>query len=221
MAKKKKARKKSAARKAPKRRTARKAPAARRAAPRKRRNKATHHAAPRRSSARRPFRRRRNAGGGSVSSKKLAMLTGVAIVGGLIGLFASQQVDARVAQPPRMLGLGKMALAGAGLYAGIKAGQPAIGVGLAAALGASGGMNLLASFQAPPAAAAPPAMPPADAPPQMAAVIDAPDDEGMAGYEGMAAVQDATGYDEAGRPMYADDYEDVNADPYSGSDAEA
>lgn len=157
----------------------------------------------------------------SPGGKKLAVLTGMAIVGGLIGLFASQQVDARVAQPPRTLGLAKVLLAGGGLWAGVKSGHPAIGVGLAAALGASGGMNLLASMQTPPAApatAGAPPMPGADAPPQMAAVIDA-EPEDMQGHEGMAAVQDSTGVDEAGRPIFPDEYEDLTDDRYTGSDA--
>ncbi len=183
----------------------------------------------RRSKARRSHvssRRRRNAGPsiGGMSGKKLAMLTGLAVAGGLIGLFASGQVDAHVAQSPRILGAGKLALAGAGILAGIKLGQPAIGLGAAAALGASGGMNLLASFTAPPAAtgAPPPAMPPpggdpyAMPPPQMAAVVD---DYDMAGHEGMAAIQDSIGEDEAGNPIFSDEWEGLNADPYTGSGA--
>lgn len=161
-----------------------------------------------------------------MSGKKLAMLTGLAVAGGLLGLFASQQVDSHVAQSPRTLGAGKLALAGLGLLAGIKGGQPAVGLGLAAALGASGGMNLLSSFQAPPAVppaagGAPPLPPGGDpyaSPPQMAAVVDV-DDGDINGHEGMAAVQDSIGEDEAGNPIFDSGYEGLSDDPYSGSGA--
>lgn len=155
---------------------------------------------------RRTHRRRSNPTMGGASGKRLAMMVGMAVVGGAAGIFAAKQVEAHVPQSPQVLGLAEIALAGLGLFAAIKFKQPVLGFAFAAGAGATGGLNLLNSVSSPsssapavPAAGAPPPqMPPAagaeaygypQMPPGMGAVVDYDDD--MGGAEGMAAVEDA------------------------------
>lgn len=149
---------------------------------------------------------RRNPSISTADWKKLGIATAIAAVGGFAGVAATTALESHVSQPPRTLGLIKLAAAALGLYAGAKVGQPLAGIAFAGAMGASAGKDLVSSFSgaAAPAAAAgaaaagagangastDPAAQAAAAQQQadMQAVMD--DDDDMDGADGMAAVYD-------------------------------
>jgi hypothetical protein len=186
-------------------------------------------------------RRRRNPGsssmvlgkGTNVTSvktwEKVGMMAVEAVAGGIGGGMAATALEARLAQPPTTVGIAEIALGAVGILAGYKLGYPAVGLGFGAVAGSMGAKNIYAAHSAPPATTAPAAAgaaapPPAAAaqPPMGALTMGALLDDGtdISGYEGIAAVQDASGTDDRGRSTYADvdDYQD--ADAYSGSSFE-
>lgn len=148
-----------------------------------------------------PARRRRRRHNPSFGGMEKLVMTGLkAIGGGVLGVLAGRLLESKVAQPPRTMGAIEVAAGLAGLWAGVKFGQPAIGLGFAGGLGGvQGGGKLLDSFMtpaAPPAMPPPPGgapqMPPAATPPDAMAAVEAVDEDGdMEGAEGMAAVETA------------------------------
>lgn len=166
--------------------------------------------------ARRTHRRRRsNPSIGSHDLKKLGIAAAIAAVGGFAGVAATTLLEGRVSQPPRTLGILKLALGAAGVWAGAKVGQPLAGIAFAGAVGASAAKDLVDSFGAgagAPAAAGQPALPPgaagaADAQAQAQAAADMQavmDDDDMDGAEGMAAVFDG----DDGSEAFSDDNDD-------------
>lgn len=212
----KKKRKTSKRRKAPKRASN---PAPKRRVRHRRARRASNPAPvrrTRRSHARKTVHRRRrsNPGGGAkLGMKRVGMLAGLAVIGGVVGVMAGQAVESRVAQPARTLGIGELLLAAGGVLLGAKFGQPVLGLGFAAGLGAQGAKNVINSFGT--AAVPPPAMPAGAAPPPaLAAVVDVDDD--INGHEGLAAVEDALGEDEYGDPQWPSDSDAFDDSPWVG-----
>jgi hypothetical protein len=154
-------------------------------------------------------RRRHRNGPNTTDLKKLGMSAVIAAIGGFAGVAATTALEGRVAQPPRILGLIKLGLGAAGLYAGAKLKQPLAGIAFAGAVGASAAKDIAGSFTA---GATPPQVPAAADPAQMpqnaggdgggmSAVLD--DDDDLDGAEGMAAVFD--GDDDPNGPWSDDD----------------
>jgi hypothetical protein len=179
-------------------------------------------------------RRRRIGNPSGAGWKKLAMLGGLAVAGGLAGYFAKNQVEAHLAQPTTTVGLAELGLAAFGLLVGVKMGHPVLGLGFATVAGVSGAQKVAQGIPGFPAmmGGAPPQLPPGTDPTaaygsfadaagnvwgsgQMGAVVDV-DDGDMNGAEGMAAVQDAIDVDDEGVPIFEDE-EGSELNPYTGS----